>query len=403
MLAAVGPEGPVKGRRVVVTGVGAVTAAGEGADVLFKILSEGAAPKWPRVQGFSPETLFGSKEARRLDRFSQYTLASAIEAFDDAHLEIADPTRAGVLIATGVGGISTMVEQVGVLRDRGPERVSPFFVPMLMPNAGAAAVSLRFGLRGPCQTVTTACAAGTHAVVDAARLIAQGRCDVMVTGGGEAAEEEIAIAAFRNMTALSRSGVSRPFDVARDGFVLGEGGAALVLEELGHATARGATIYAEILGGASTADAHHITAPDPDATGAIACIRLALEDAGCAPGDVGHVNAHGTSTPLNDLSEALALHAVFGDQVPPVTSVKGYLGHTLGAAGAIEAVVAVLTVARGMIPPTAGTTVVDPALGLDVVLGAPRPLDRPVVLSNSFGFGGHNGTLVVGAAPGTGG
>jgi len=285
-----------------------------------------------------------------------------------------------------------------VLRERGPDRVSPFFVPMLMPNAGAAAVSLRYGMRGPCQTVTTACAAGTHAVIDAARLIATGRCDVMLTGGGEAATAQIAVAGFRNMTALSRSGVSRPFDVARDGFVLGEGGAALVLEELGHAVARGANIYAEVLGGASTADAHHITAPDPDATGAIACIRAALFDADLEPDSVGHVNAHGTSTPLNDLAEARALHAVFGDTPPPVTSVKGYLGHSLGAAGAIEAVVAALTVANGNIPPTTGTTDVDPALGLDVVLGAPRALDNRIVASNSFGFGGHNGTLILGPA-----
>ena len=337
------------------------------------------------------------KDARRLDRFSQFTLAAAIEAHDHARLEFADPDRAGVLMSTGVGGISTMIDQLAVLHERGANRVTPFFIPMLMPNAGAAAVSLRFGLRGPCQTVTTACAAGTHAVADAARWIAQGRCDVVLTGGGEHATAEIAVAGFRNMTALSKSGVSRPFDVARDGFVLGEGGAALVLEELGHATARGATIYAEILGGASTADAHHITAPDPDATGAITSIRLALEDAGLQPSDIGHVNAHGTSTPLNDLAESKALHAVFTDGVPPVTSVKGYLGHSLGAAGAIEAVVSVLTVAEGMIPPTAGTTDVDPEVDLDVVLGAPRPLERRVVLSNSFGFGGHNGTLIVGA------
>jgi 3-oxoacyl-[acyl-carrier-protein] synthase II len=397
MYAAVGPNGPVPGRRVVVTGIGAVTAAGQGADVLFKALSEGTTPPSTHVEGFDADALFGPKDARRMDRFSQYTLASAIEAFDDARLEVEDPTRAGVLMATGVGGISTMVNQVGVLLQRGADRVSPFFVPMLMPNAGAAAVSLRFGFRGLCQTVTTACAAGTHAVSDAARLIAQGRCDVMLTGGGEAADEQIAIAGFRNMTALSRTGLSRPFDVARDGFVLGEGGASLVLEELTHAQSRGATIYAEILGGASTADAHHITAPDPDATGAIACIRLALEDADCVPADVGHVNAHGTSTPLNDLAESVALHAVFGEHVPPVTSVKGYLGHSLGAAGAIEAVVAVLSIARGSIPPTAGTKDVDPAVGLDVVIGTPRPLDRPVVLSNSFGFGGHNGTLIIGA------
>jgi len=396
MLAAVGPGGAVQGRRVVVTGVGAVTAAGLGADVLFKALGEGVAPPSALVRGFDPEALFGPKDARRLDKFSQYTLAAAIEAFDDAQLEITDPERAGALFATGVGGITTMISQLAVLHERGSDRVSPFFVPMLMPNAGAAAVSLRFGTHGPCQTVTTACAAGTHAVTDAARLIAQGRCDVMLTGGGEAATEEICVAGFRNMTALSRSGVSRPFDVARDGFVLGEGGAALVLEELGRATARGATIYAEVLGGASTADAHHITAPDPDATGAIACISLALEDAGITTSDVGHVNAHGTSTPLNDLAEARALHAIFGADVPPVTSVKGYLGHSLGAAGAIEAVVSVLTIANGEIPPTTGTTDVDPALGLDVVLGAPRGLERRVVLSNSFGFGGHNGTVVFG-------
>lgn len=394
----VGPDGPIPGRRVVVTGVGAVTAAGVGADVLYKALCEGVAPESSLVRHFDAEATFGTKDARRLDRFSQFSLASAIEAFEDAHLELADPERAGVIFATGVGGISTMIEQLGVLTNRGADRVSPFFIPMLMPNAGAAAVSLRFGLRGPCQTVTTACAAGTHAVTDAARLIAQGRCDVMLTGGGEYATQDIAIAGFRNMTALSRSGVSRPFDVARDGFVLGEGGAALVLESLEHATARGATIYAEILGGASTADAHHITAPDPGSIGAIRCIRLALADAGCEPSDVGHVNAHGTSTPLNDLAEARALHAVFTDGVPPVTSVKGYLGHSLGAAGAIEAVVSVLTAANSLIPPTAGTTDLDPEVDLDVVIGAPRSLERRVVLSNSFGFGGHNGTLVVGVS-----
>jgi len=396
MLAALGVDGPVRGRRVVVTGVGAVTAAGIGADVLFKALSEGADPTTALVQGFDPSAFFGPKEARRLDPFSQYTLAAALESFRDAGLTEFDPDRAGVLFATGVGGISTMIEQLQVLEHRGADRVSPFFIPMLMPNAGAAAVSLRFGMRGPCQTVTTACAAGTHAVTDAARLIAQGRCDVMLTGGGEAASQPISFAGFRNMTALSRSGVSKPFDVNRDGFILGEGGAALVLEELGHATARGATIYAEVLGGASTADAHHITAPNPDASGAVACIRIALEDADLDASAVTHVNAHGTSTPLNDLAEARALHIVFGDDVPPVTSVKGYLGHSLGAAGAIEAVVSVLTISQGTIPPTAGTTDIDPEVGLDVVIGAPRSIDRPVVLSNSFGFGGHNGTVIFG-------
>jgi len=277
---------------------------------------------------------------------------------------------------------------------KGPDRVSPFLVPMMMPNAATAAVSMRFGLGGPCETVTTACAAGTHAIGNAARLVASGRCNVAVAGGAEAVMVEIAEAGFRNMTALSSLDLSRPFDVDRDGFVMGEGAGVLVLEDWDHALARGATILAEVVGAASTADAHHITAPDPSGRGAVRCMELALADADLEAAAVSHINAHGTSTPLNDFAESVAVRRVFGDDAPVTTSIKGHLGHSLAAAGALEGVASVLTLQRQLIPPTAGTTVVDPEVGLDVVIGAPRAADVEVVLSNSFGFGGHNGSVI---------
>jgi 3-oxoacyl-[acyl-carrier-protein] synthase II len=301
---------------------------------------------------------------------------------------------AGSIVTTGIGGLQTTISQDQVLNEKGPDRVSPFLVPMMMPNAATAAVSMRFGLGGPCETVTTACAAGTHAIGNAARLVASGRCNVAVAGGAEAVIVEIAIAGFANMTALSNKEFSQPFDVKRDGFVLGEGAGILILEEWDHALERGATIYAEVIGAASTADAHHITAPDPSGSGAIRCMELALADAGVTPGEVSHINAHGTSTELNDLAEAVAVRHVFGEHAPPVTSIKGHLGHSLAAAGALEGVASVLTLLHQAIPPTAGTTEVDPLVGLDVVLGAPRAADVDVILSNSFGFGGHNGSVV---------
>jgi 3-oxoacyl-[acyl-carrier-protein] synthase II len=301
---------------------------------------------------------------------------------------------AGSIVTTGIGGLQTVLEQFRVLTNKGPDRVSPFMVPMMMPNAATAAVSMRFGLGGPCETVTTACAAGTHAIGNAARLVATGRSTVAVAGGAEAVMVEIAEAGFRNMTALSNTEFSRPFDVGRDGFVMGEGAGVLILEEWEHATSRGATIYAEVLSAASTADAHHITAPDPSGQGAIRCMELALEDADVATGEVSHINAHGTSTPLNDLAESVAVRKVFGESAPPVTSIKGHLGHSLAAAGALEGVASVMTLVNQVIPPTAGTTIVDPEIGLDVVIGQPRKADVEVVLSNSFGFGGHNGSVV---------
>ncbi len=393
MRVAVTPSGPIYGRRVAVTGLGALTCAGEGVDVLWNALVKSDAPASKRIAPFDATHLGNAKELRRLDPFALYALMAADEAWRQSGLEGPLDDAASV-VTTGIGGLQTTLEQDAVLTQRGPDRVSPFLVPMMMPNAATAAVSMRFGLGGPCETVTTACAAGTHAIGNAARLVASGRSTVAVAGGAEAVIVEIAVAGFRNMTALSNTDLSRPFDVARDGFVMGEGAGILILEEWEHALARGATILAEVLGAASTADAHHITAPDPSGRGAIRCMELALEDAQLAASDVSHINAHGTSTPLNDLAESVAVRHVFGDSAPPTTSIKGHLGHSLAAAGALEGVASVLTLRNQLIPPTAGTTEVDPEIALDVVIGEPRPAEVDVVLSNSFGFGGHNGSVI---------
>ncbi len=387
-------DGPIVGRPVAVTGLGAVTCCGVGVDALWEQLLHPTLTGERRVPDFDASVWFGPKEARRLDRFAQMSVASAELARSDAGVLDEDPDRSGVIFATGVGGFETLADQVIVCDHRGPGRVSPFLVPMMMANAGAANVSMRFGWHGPSEAICTACAAGTHAAAAAAHLVASGRCDVAIGGGSEAAIQVVATAAFTNMTALSTSGESRPFDLRRDGFVMAEGAAALVLEAKDRAVARGARIYAEVAGAASTADAHHITAPEPEGAGAVACMELALEDAGIQPDQVGHINAHGTSTPLNDLAEARAIAKVFGSPGPPVTSTKGLTGHALGAAGAIEAVASALTIFHSTIPPTAGLEQLDPEIGLDVVAGEPRPFTPAPVISNSFGFGGHNGCLV---------
>jgi len=390
---AVTPSGPVRGRRVAVTGLGALSCAGEGVSALWELLNKPHAPKSKRIGDFDASRVGGPKELRRLDPFALYALVAADEAWRHSGL-VGPLPDAGSIVTTGIGGLQSTLNQGVVLLQKGPERVSPFLVPMMMPNAATAAVSMRFGLGGPCETVTTACAAGTHAIGNAARLVASGRCDVVVAGGAEAVIVEIAEAGFRNMTALSTQNLSRPFDVNRDGFVLGEGAGVLILEEWDHALRRGVPIFAEVLGAASTADAYHITAPDPSGAGAIRCMELALADADITASDVSHINAHGTSTPLNDLAEAIAVHRVFGDHAPPTTSIKGHLGHSLAAAGALEGVASVLTLQNQLIPPTAGTTDIDPAIALDVVIGASRPADVEIVLSNSFGFGGHNGSVI---------
>ena len=382
-------------RRVAVTGLGVVSCCGIGKDAFFAGLNGPAPEGEHRVRDFDSSLWFDAKEVRRVDLFAQFAVAAAEMALEDAGQLDVDPALAGIQIGTGVGGLSTMEAQIGVLLEKGPRRVSPFLVPMMMANAGGATVSMRLGWRGPCETITTACASGTHSILAGHRLIATGRCDAVLAGGAEAAMTPVALAAFGNMTALSTSGQSRPFDVRRDGFVIAEGGAVLVLEELERALSRGAHIYAELLGGASSADAHHITAPAPGGAGAIGCMELALEDAGLTAGDIAHVNAHGTSTPLNDMAEAEAIDKIFGRPGPLVTSIKGVTGHSLGAAGALEGVACALSIDRRLIPPTVGLEQQDPEIHLDIVRDAPREWEPGPVLSNSFGFGGHNGCIVL--------
>ncbi len=385
-------------RRVVVTGVGVVAACGIGREAFWEGLLAPQPSGERRIRDFDPTVALDPKEAKRTDRFTQIALAATQEALEQSGPLTAAPERVAVLMGTGVGGLASIETQIIVMHDKGARRVSPFLVPMMMSNAAAAAVSMRHGFQGPCETTVTACAASTHAIGNAVRAIQDGRCDAVITGGSEAAMVDIGLTGFSNMTALSSVGVSRPFDAERDGFVMSEGAATLVLEERSLAEERGATIYAELLGSASNADAHHITAPSPGGTGAIRCMQLALDDAGVAPADVVHVNAHGTSTPLNDAAEAEAMATLFGTPGPAVTSTKGVTGHALGAAGALEAAAVVLSMVHGLIPPTDGTKAVDPALPpIDLVLGEPRPWTPGITLSNSFGFGGHNGTLVFGA------
>jgi len=387
-------------RRVAVTGLGVIAPCGIGVEAFWDGLNGPAPEGERRVHDFDPSPWFDNpKDVRRTDRCTQFAIAAADMALEQAGELVADPSRSGVWIGTGIGGIQTLEDQIQIRLDRGERRVSPFLVPMMMANAPTAAVSMRHGLQGPAENTCTACAAGTHAVANAARLVASGRCDVMVAGGSEAAFVPTALAGFRNMTAFSSAGVSRPFDAERDGFVMGEGAGILVLEDWDTATTRGATIIAEVLGGASTADAHHITAPSPEGVGAISCMELAMEEAGVTANQVGHINAHGTSTPLNDMAEARAMAKVFGTPGPLVTSTKGITGHALGAAGALEAVALALSLQKGLIPPTSGYATPDPEMPpINLVTGEAASWEPTVALSNSFGFGGHNGTIVMGPA-----
>ncbi len=390
------------GRRVAVTGIGVVAPAGIGKDAFWSGLLSPAPNGFRQIEDWDPSPYFDSpKEARRSDRVSQFTLAAAAEALEQAGEISADPARRGTFVGTGVGGIGTLEEQIEVRLSKGERRVSPFLVPMMMANAPAATISMRYGWQGPCENTVTACAAGTHAIGNAARMVADGRCDVVMAGGAEAPFTPTAVAGFGNMTALSNSGDSRPFDTNRDGFVMAEGAAILVLEAWELAEARGATILAEVLGSASTADAHHITAPSPGGVGAVTCMQLAMDDAGITPDQVRHINAHGTSTDKNDAAEAEAVAKVFGtdDSGPLVTSTKGITGHALGAAGALEAVAVLLAMQHRKVPPTAGLTERDPELpAINIVEGGPADWEPGPSLSNSFGFGGHNGTLVLGPA-----
>lgn len=392
------------GRRVAVTGVGVAAPCGIGRDAFFEGLC--APPPPPHTERSAgeldlSEVFANPKEARRQDRFTHLAALAAHEA----HQQSGDLTehypshRIGVHLGTGVGGLKAIEDQVVVLHDKGPRRVSPFLVPMMMANASSAFISMRYGYQGLCENTVTACAASTQSIGTAADLIRWGKADAMVSGGSEAPLTPTGRQGFINMTATSGEGISRPFDVNRDGFVQAEGGAIVVLEEMESAKARGATILAEIAGSASTADAHHITAPAPDGSGAIRAMRLAVEDAGLEPADIVHINAHGTSTPLNDAAEAAAINTVFGDPGPLVTSTKGITGHALGAAGALEAAAVIMAIVKRQLPPTAGFADVDPEMAsIRLVSGDAMDWEPGPSLSNSFGFGGHNACLLISPA-----
>jgi 3-oxoacyl-[acyl-carrier-protein] synthase II len=356
------------------------------------------------VKGFDGAELFGGREARRMDRFAQFALAAADQAVIDASLEINDENRdhIGIVIGTGIGGLATLFEQMKVFLERGPARVSPFLVPMMLPDSAAGLVAIHLGVRGINMAVVTACATGTNAIGEAAAAIRRGHADAVLAGGSEAAIIPIAMAGLGVMNALSTYNeephrASRPFDLKRDGFVMGEGAAVLVLEALERAQARGARILAEVSGYGSTNDAYHISAPAENGAGAALCMRMALEDAGLDLTSIDYINAHGTSTLLNDKSETAAIKAVFGEEAysVPISSTKSMTGHLLGAAGALEAVIAVKVLENNILPPTINYENPDPDCDLDYVPNAPRPAVVNHVMSNSFGFGGHNATIIL--------
>jgi 3-oxoacyl-[acyl-carrier-protein] synthase II len=384
--------------RVVITGYGVVAPCGIGKEKFWDgLLGPGASgSKTVEVEDWDPLPYFpGPREARRSDRHEQYALAAAGEALAQSGELPYDKARIGTVIGTGIGGLRTLEEQIIICHEKGERRVSPLGIPMMMSNAAGAAISIRYGFQGPLEIICTACAAATHALSNAAHLIALGRCDAVIAGATESATTRTAVAGFTNMTALSTSAVSKPFDVSRDGFVFGEGAGIFVLERLDRALERGVHIIAEILGSGSNADAYHITAPSPGGIGAAKCMQLALEDAGLQPGDIKQINAHGTSTLLNDIAEAQAIESVFGKHSVPVVSIKGVTGHPMGAAGALEAAAVLLSFEKKLIPPTAGTTVLDPRINIDVVIGEPRSWEPGPTISNNFGFGGHNGSIII--------
>jgi len=406
--------------RVVVTGVGLQTPAGIGLDALWATLLAGRSVAAPiqrfdasalsvrfgcEIPDFDPVPYLGPKESRRVDRAAQMGYAASADALADAGDVGVDPARGGVIAGTGIGGLITLEEQVKIYMEKGPDRVSPFFVPMMMANATAGIIGIHLGWMGPNLCITTACAAGANAVGEGVRLIRDGLADAVMAGGTECAITPPAVAAFARMGALSKRNdepelASRPFDADRDGFVMAEGAGMLVLERADRAAARGARIYGEIAGYGTNSDAFHITAPSQGGAGAAACMQLALDDAGLTAADIGHVNAHGTSTDLNDSAEAEAIRKVFGDAAPPVTSTKGVTGHLVGAAGAVEAIAALQGARTGIVPPTANHhRLGDDIPEIDVVHGEPRSIPVAPALSNSFGFGGHNAALVLVPAP----
>jgi 3-oxoacyl-[acyl-carrier-protein] synthase II len=407
----------VESRRVVLTGLGALTPIGNTAEEMWSALTQGRSGIGPitkfdaaayptriagEIKNFDPLAYVDKKDARRLDPYLQYAIASAVQAVTDASLDPAkvDPERFGVLIGSGIGGITTLLDGEHVLLQKGPDRVSPFIIPMLIINMASGLVSMRFGAKGPNSSVVTACATGNHAIGDAFKLIRYGEADVMIAGGAEAMIVPLTIAGFCAMKAMSTRNddpqkASRPFDADRDGFVCGEGAGIVVIEALDHAVRRDARIYAEVIGYGMTGDAHHMTAPDPEGDGAARAMTLALRSAKLQAGEVDYLNAHGTSTPYNDKFETMAIKRVFGEHARKlaVSSTKSMTGHLLGAAGGVEAVATALALHHGVLPPTINYETPDPECDLDYVPNQARKQDVEVALSNAFGFGGTNATL----------
>jgi 3-oxoacyl-[acyl-carrier-protein] synthase II len=405
-------------RRVVITGMGVMSAIGKDLDTFWDSLMTGKSgistvesfdvSEYPTtiagsIKDFDPEQYMDKKDTRKMDRFVQFAVAASNMALKDANLNIREdmnPERAGVYVGSGIGGLGTWEDQHNILLERGPKRVSPFFIPMMIANMGSGQISIITGAKGPNSTVVTACATGTNSIGDAFKLIQRDEADVMVCGGAEATIRPTGMAGFCAMRAMSTRNdeperASRPFDIDRDGFLMAEGAGILVIEELEHAKKRGARIYAEIIGYGLSGDAHHMTDPDPD--GAARCMAHALKDANITADQVQYINAHGTSTSIGDKSETIAIKKTFGDYAykVPVSSTKSMTGHMLGAAGGVEAVILALTITRGFIPPTINLENPDPECDLDYVPNKPRKADVSIALSNSFGFGGHNATIVL--------
>jgi 3-oxoacyl-[acyl-carrier-protein] synthase II len=405
-------------KRVVVTGMGCISPVGNTVKETWEALRAGksgaalitafdASKHKTRfaaeVKGFDAQAVLGNRDARKMDRFTQFAVVATQEALEHAGLKIDDANRdrVGILIGTGIGGLGTIMEQVEVMRERGPDRVSPFLVPMMISDSAPGMLAIRVGARGPNMAIATACASGNNAIGDAIETIRRGAADAMIAGGAEASLLPLAMAGMNVMGALSTRNdepetASRPFDRTRDGFVMGEGAGILILESLESAQARGANILCELTGYGTTDDAHHISAPAENGAGAALSMKLALDDAGLTINDVSYINAHGTSTPLNDKSETAAIKSVFGEQAysVPVSSTKSMTGHLLGASGAVEAVACILAIREGIIPPTMHYQIPDPECDLDYVPNQARQAALKHVMSNSFGFGGHNATLV---------
>lgn len=406
-------------KRVVITGLGAITPIGIGKNEFFQSLKKGVSgidkiTKFDtagyetqiaaEVKEFDPNQYIDKKEAKRMDRFTQFAVAASKLAIEDAKLdtEKVDQHRFGVVLGSGIGGIETLEKEYQKLAEKGPNRVSPFFIPMMISNIGSGQVSMTFGAKGPNTTVVTACASSTNSIGEAFRIIQRGDADIMITGGTEASITPLAIAGFCAMRAMSTRNetpqkASSPFDKKRDGFIMGEGAGILILEELEHARNRGAHIYAEVVGYGLSADAYHITAPAPEGEGAARAIESALRDADIKPTDVDYINAHGTSTPYNDKFETMAIKSVFGEHAYKlaVSSTKSMTGHLLGAAGGVEAIACVMAITQGFIPPTINLEDPDPECDLDYVPNQGKEREVNVTLSNSLGFGGHNASIVL--------